>query len=43
MAHPELGTEVLLRFADALADVADVETKPTLEGRQVYMMLSPKK
>ena len=43
MAHPELGVDVLNKFAEALADVADIETKPTLEGRQVYMMLSPKK
>ena len=43
IAHPELGSEVLLRFADALSDVADIETKPQIEGRQVYMMLSPKK
>lgn len=43
IAHPELGSEVLLRFADALSDVSDIETKPQIEGRQVYMMLSPKK
>ena len=43
ITHPELGCEVLLRFADALKDVADIETKPQIEGRQVFMMLSPKK
>ena len=43
IAHPELGCDVLLRFADALSEVADIETKPQIEGRQVFMMLSPKK
>ena len=43
LAHPELGSDVLLRFADALSDLADIETKPQIEGRQVWMMLAPKK
>ena len=40
MAHPELGRDVLLRFADALKDIADVEQKPTLEGRFMTMILA---
>jgi len=43
MAHPELGREVLLRFADALKDVSDIEQKPTLDGRNMIMILMPKK
>ncbi len=43
IAHPELGIDVLMRFAEALSEVADIETKPQIDGRQVYMMLSPKK
>ena len=43
MAHPELGYDVLNRFAEALSEVADVEQKPQLDGRQAYMMLAPKK
>ena len=43
MAHPELGFDVLNRFAQALESVADVETKPQMDGRQAYMMLAPKK
>jgi len=42
-AHPELGTEVLLRFADALSEIAIIEQKPTLEGRFMIMLLAPKK
>ncbi len=43
MAHPELGIEVLLRFADALSEIAIVEQKPMLEGRFMIMLLAPKK
>ena len=43
MAHTELGKDVLIRFADALSNVAVVEQKPTLEGRNMIMILMPKK
>lgn len=43
MAHPELGCDVLNKFAEALSEVADIETKPQIEGRQAFIMLSPKK
>ena len=43
MAHPELGKDVLLRFATSLEDVAEIEQKPKLEGRVMAMMLMPKK
>ena len=43
MAHTELGRDVLLRFAEALKDVADIEKKPILEGRNMTMILMPKK
>ena len=43
MAHTELGKDVLVRFADALSNVAVVEQKPTLEGRNMTMILMPKK
>ena len=43
MAHTELGRDVLLRFADALNEVADIESKPKLEGRNMSMILMPKK
>lgn len=43
MAHPELGKEVLLRFANTLEDVAEIEQKPKLDGRVMAMMLMPKK
>ena len=43
MARPELGKEVLIRFAEALAEVSQIETQPKLEGRQMFMLLAPKK
>ena len=43
MVHTELGKDVLLRFADALIDVSDVEQQPKLEGRVMHMILMPKK
>lgn len=43
MAHTDLGRDVLLRFAEALNEVSDVEQKPILEGRNMTMILIPKK
>lgn len=41
MAHPELGKEVLLRFAEQVKDLATPETDPKLEGKFMTMMLIP--
>ncbi len=43
MARTELGKEVLLRFAEELSDVADIELTPSLEGKTMTMLLAPKK
>lgn len=43
MARTDLGKEVLLRFADELSEVADVELNPSLEGKTMTMLLAPKK
>lgn len=43
MARPEQGQEVLLRFAEALSDCSIIETEPKLDGRQMAMILAPKK
>ena len=43
MAHPELGREVLNRFAETLSDVSEVDQQPTLEGRIISLILTPKK
>lgn len=43
LAHPELGKEVLLKFADNLSDLAEIELQPKLDGRSMTMGLTPKK
>ena len=43
IAHPELAEEVLKRFEESLSDIADVEIQPKLEGRSMFMQLTPKK
>lgn len=43
MAHPELGKEMLLKFAESLAEYSDIEQKPKQEGRNMFMLLTPKK
>ncbi len=42
LGHPELGKEVMDRFAQSVADAANVERPAKLEGRTMLMFLSPK-
>lgn len=42
MAHRELGLEMLERIAKDLEELANVEQRAKLEGRQMVMVLSPK-
>ncbi len=43
ITHQELGMRLLERVRDDLADVSLVENMPKLEGRQMIMVLGPKK
>lgn len=43
MAHTDLGRDVMEKFYEKLSDIADVEQKPKLEGRSMFMLLTPKK
>ena len=43
MVHSDLGVENMNRFAASLAEEANVDKAPKLEGRQILMFLSPKK
>jgi len=43
MAHPELGMELLKRMMAELANEGVVEQYPKFEGRQIVMVLGPKK
>ncbi|SEQ83910.1 bacterial translation initiation factor 3 (bIF-3) [Piscibacillus halophilus] len=42
ITHKELGQQVLERFADQCSELANLETKPKMEGRNMFMMLAPK-
>jgi translation initiation factor IF-3 len=41
MAHQDIGMRLLERVRDELAEAAQVESMPKLEGRQMIMMLAP--
>jgi len=43
IAHPELASDVLKRFEESLSDIADIEIRPKMEGRSMFMQLTPKK
>jgi translation initiation factor IF-3 len=43
MAHKELGAKLLERVRDDLVELATVEQFPQMEGRQMTMVLTPKK
>lgn len=43
MSHPELGMQLLQRMLVELAEHGTVEQHPKFEGRQIVMVLGPKK
>lgn len=43
ITHKDLGREVLDRFAEDVKDVATIESKPKMEGRNMFMMVAPLK
>ena len=42
MGHPERGADIMKRFAESLADTANVDKPAKLEGRNMLMFLAPK-
>lgn len=42
MTHADLGIENMKRFAETVAEEANIDKAPKLEGRQILMFLSPK-
>ena len=42
-AHRELGLDLLRRIEQDLAEISTVEQQPLMEGRQMVMVLGPKK
>jgi translation initiation factor IF-3 len=43
LLHPERGEAILLRLAEELSELAVVESRPNLDGRNRVMMLAPVK
>ena len=43
MAHQNIGMNLLKRVEEDLVNIANVEQFPTLEGRQLVMMMAPNK
>ena len=43
MSHPELGKEVLMRFANQLSDVSNIDSPVSQDGRNISIILAPKK
>lgn len=43
MAHKELGAQLLARVRDDLEEYGTVEQMPQMEGRQMIMVIAPKK
>ena len=43
MTHRELGAAILAKLRDDLADLADVEVAPKMEGYQMFAIFVPKK
>lgn len=43
MTHRELGAKILKRLTGDLADIADVEVAPKMEGNQMFTIFVPKK
>jgi translation initiation factor IF-3 len=42
MAHQDIGTKLLNKVKDEVADIAKVEQDAKFEGRQVVMVLAPR-
>lgn len=42
LRRPELGVQIMDKVAEMTKDIADIETRSRLEGRQMVMVLAPK-
>ena len=43
ITHPELGKDVIVKFADGLSDIGVVSEVPKLEGRSMSLVVAPNK
>jgi translation initiation factor IF-3 len=43
MAHQEIGMQLLQRLEKDLEEYGEVESRPLMQGRQMTMVIAPKK
>ena len=43
LVHPHLGEKLLQRMAEDLSEIGEVESEPNLDGRNMVMMMVPKR
>lgn len=43
LVHPHLGERLLRRMAEDLAEIGEIESEPNLDGRNMVMMLAPRR
>lgn len=43
MLYTEKGEELLMNLAEELNDISEIESKPSMEGRRMIMVLTPSK
>jgi translation initiation factor IF-3 len=43
LVHPHLGEKLLRRMAEDLVEIGEIESQPSLDGRNMVMMLAPKR
>ncbi|MDR3263616.1 MAG: translation initiation factor IF-3 [Clostridiales bacterium] len=43
LAHPEIGMGIIEKFYDTVKDAADMEKKPSQEGKSITLIIAPKK
>ena len=43
MTHRELGTRILQKLENDLADIGEVEARPRMEGNQMFIIFGPKR
>jgi translation initiation factor IF-3 len=43
VTHPQIGERLCVKMGEELADIANIERQAKLEGRNMIMILTPKK
>jgi translation initiation factor IF-3 len=41
ITHRDLGQDILLRLAESVSEVSEIETRPSMEGRKMFLVLAP--